>query len=56
MIQRLTKGLVSKEEEVTSLHDERDALTHRVTQLEDELQALNQSLQQKEKDVKVRCG
>ncbi|KAG7316780.1 hypothetical protein KOW79_020321 [Hemibagrus wyckioides] len=53
MIQTLTQALGSKEEEVSSLHEERDSLTHRVTQLEEELQVLSKALQQKEKDVKI---
>lgn len=52
-IQTLTEAVVSKEEEVTSLHEEKDMLTHRVTQLEEELQVVNKSLQEKDKDAKV---
>lgn len=54
LVQKLTEALEGREEEVMSLHDERDALTRRVTELEEELRVSSMSLQQKEKDVKVR--
>lgn len=46
---RLIQTLVSKEEEISSLQEERDLLNHRVTQLEEELQVLNKSF----RDLKV---
>ncbi|XP_060773421.1 myomegalin isoform X2 [Neoarius graeffei] len=53
LIQALTEALVRKEEEVTSVHEEKDSLTHKVNQQEEELQVFRKSLQQKEKDVKI---
>ncbi|GAA6105096.1 myomegalin isoform X7 [Tachysurus ichikawai] len=47
--ERLIQTLVSKEEEISSLQEERDLLNHRVTQLEEELQVLNKSF----RDLKV---